>query len=447
MRQPLPPPWDRIVPVAEKVFVWAMVFGVLWLMRSFFILVFLTFVFGYVLQHFVTRTERLIRSRRLRVVAGFLVLLALLVGLGWTIGPALIQQAKDFPGQVNAQLAKLDELIADGRRRSPALRKMIPEDLRVGHVLAEILPRRGSGRPAETTGAAAGPPVSREALAAAAAGLAKATNGLAALAQGGEGSTTGLASAQEGLAEAAQGLAAAAEESPKSGAGRAPDEEQWKDILPLLISVAERSVAIGSAFLLALLFSFLIVLDLPILVRGARHLHDTRLQFVYDEVSDNVLYFGRVLGRALEAQLMIAVVNTILTAIGLYFLGLPNLAFLSMVVFVCSFIPVAGVFISSVPICLTALAAGGFRLMLVGVGFIIVIHAIEAYILNPRLYGAHLRMNPVLVLGILVISEHLFGVWGLILGVPVVSFVVTYIIELKSGRRDEPVAGAGPGPP
>ncbi len=423
-----------------------MVFGILWLLRSFFTLVFLTFVFGYVLQHFVNRTERLIRSRRLRVVVGFLALLSVLVGLGWTIGPALVQQAKEFPQQVNVQLSKLDELIAQGRRDSPTLSKIIPGDLRAGDVLAEILPGRAAARPAGPSQAAGAPPapepsLSREALAAAAAGLAKATEGLAAAAQGGEQSSVGLAAAQEGLAEAAQGLEAAAQDKPPSDTTLGPTgDDRWKDLLPLLISLTERSVAMSSAFLLSLLFSFLIVLDLPNLGRGARHLHDTRLQFVYDEISDNVLYFGRVMGRALEAQLMIAVVNTILTAIGLYFLGIPNLAFLSLIVFVCSFIPVAGVFISSVPICLTALTTGGLRLMLLGMGFITIIHAIEAYILNPRLYGAHLRMNPVLVLAILVISEHLFGVWGLILGVPVVSFVVKYIIDIKSSRRDERAA-------
>ena len=74
---------------------------------------------------------------------------------------------------------------------------------------------------------------------------------------------------------------------------------------------------IGSAFLLSLLFSFLIVLDFANLARGARHLHDTRLQFIYDEVSDSLFHFGRVLGQALEAQLMIAILNTGLTSVGL----------------------------------------------------------------------------------------------------------------------------------
>ncbi len=66
-----------------------------------------------------------------------------------------------------------------------------------------------------------------------------------------------------------------------------------------------------------------------------------------------------------------------------------------------------------------------------------VIHTIEAYILNPLIYGAHLRMNPVLVLAILVISHHLFGIWGLVLGVPVMNYVAHYVIS-SVGRPREP---------
>jgi predicted PurR-regulated permease PerM len=146
-----------------------------------------------------------------------------------------------------------------------------------------------------------------------------------------------------------------------------------------------------------------------------------------------VFHFGRILGRALEAQLIIAIVNTALTAVGLAFMGIPNIAFLSAVVFVCSFIPVAGVFLSSVPICLAALTKSGLSMMLWSIVFVTIIHMIEAYILNPRIYGARLRMNPVLVLAILVISNHLFGVWGLILGVPVVNYLV-HVIRSKGSK-------------
>jgi predicted PurR-regulated permease PerM len=60
---------------------------------------------------------------------------------------------------------------------------------------------------------------------------------------------------------------------------------------------------------------------------------------------------------------------------------------------------------------------------------ILVIHAIEAYMLNPLIYGRHLRLHPVAVLLILIIAEHLVGVWGLLLGVPIAAFVLKYLVE------------------
>ncbi len=66
-----------------------------------------------------------------------------------------------------------------------------------------------------------------------------------------------------------------------------------------------------------------------------------------------------LLGRAIEAQAAIAVINTVLTLVGLLLLGIPLVAMLSVIVFVCSFVPVLGVFISTTPIVLVALNAGG----------------------------------------------------------------------------------------
>src|SRR5690606_34055576 len=84
------------------------------------------------------------------------------------------------------------------------------------------------------------------------------------------------------------------------------------------IEVGQSVIGYASSFLLSLLFSFLIVLDLRKLSRGVHGLASTRVGFIYNEVADNIAGFARVLGRALEAQLFIAVCNTILTAIGIW---------------------------------------------------------------------------------------------------------------------------------
>jgi predicted PurR-regulated permease PerM len=53
---------------------------------------------------------------------------------------------------------------------------------------------------------------------------------------------------------------------------------------------------------------------------------------------------------------MIAVMNTLLTAGGLIALELQPLVQLSFLVLFCSFVPIAGVFVSTIPIGIIALA-------------------------------------------------------------------------------------------
>lgn len=357
----LPPPWNYFVPMARQLAIWTTFFVILWFLRPFFFLVFLTFVFGYVQEHGVEVLNRRITSRRRCAVLVFVAFLGILLGLGYTIGPALAQQAVDFARDIPHHLATLDRNIAGLRERYEIVQGLVPADARAGDILREVL----------------------------------------------------------------------APDSAPPG-----QEDRLKALMAQLVSIASKSLWIGTSFLLALLFSFLVILDLPKLSAETRSLHDTRLRFIYDEISDSIFQFGRVLGRALEVQLMIAIVNTTLTAIGLTVLGLPNIVFLSAIVFVCSFVPVAGVFASSVPICMIALTHAGFGLMLWAVALITLIHAIEAYILNPRIYGAYLRINPVLVLAVLVIGHHLFGVWGMILGIPVLNYVIRTIRSKNSPSED-----------
>ncbi len=54
-------------------------------------------------------------------------------------------------------------------------------------------------------------------------------------------------------------------------------------------------------------------------------------------------------------QARIALVNTALTAAGMWLLAIPGIGLLSLFVFICSFIPIAGCIISTVPIGFVAL--------------------------------------------------------------------------------------------
>lgn len=196
--------------------------------------------------------------------------------------------------------------------------------------------------------------------------------------------------------------------------------------------------------LLALLFSFLLLFDLNRLKHGVQRLRNSRVGDFYEEAAMPVVRFGVLVGRAIEAQAMIAVINTVLTLIGLLILGIPLIAVLSVVIFVCSFIPVLGVFISTTPIVLVALNAGGLGLSLGVIVLITIIHIIEAYLLNPLIYGKHLKLNPVLTLVILYVGYHMFGLWGMLLGVPVARYIIHDVLGVPF--RDQQANPVIPGP-
>ncbi len=95
-----------------------------------------------------------------------------------------------------------------------------------------------------------------------------------------------------------------------------------------------------------------------------------------------------------------------------------------------------GVFISSIPICLVALQTnGGLQTMFLAILLITGIHIVEGYVLNPSIYGTRMRINPVIVLIVLTISGKLFHFWGLILGVPVFTYLYGHAIPYKSDSK------------
>lgn len=219
-------------------------------------------------------------------------------------------------------------------------------------------------------------------------------------------------------------------------------------------SALERSVHYASWFFLGLLFSFLIMLDLPSLTRSMRALRFTRLSSVYEETASSVILFAKVVGENFRAQMMISALNTTLTAVGLKLLGIEEIVLLCTLVFFCGLIPVLGVFISSVPIVLMAVNIGGISLGLWATVMIIIIHLIEAYFLNPRIVSRVMHINPVMTLIILYIAHSFLGLWGMLLGVPISVYIYRQVIigiRPKNSKKtlppqSVPLESAGPDP-
>lgn len=154
-------------------------------------------------------------------------------------------------------------------------------------------------------------------------------------------------------------------------------------------------------------------------------------KFKYSKISSFYNYVAYIskkffysFGTVIQAQIIVAFVNTVLSFIGLYIIGFKSLIALSIMIFVLSLIPVAGVIISMIPLCLMAFNMGGIIKVLYVIIMIAIIHAFESYVLNPKLMSNKTNLPIFFTFITLLVSEHFMGVWGLLLGIPIVMFIL-----------------------
>jgi predicted PurR-regulated permease PerM len=130
----------------------------------------------------------------------------------------------------------------------------------------------------------------------------------------------------------------------------------------------------------------------------------------------------RGLAGVVRGQLLICLVNGVVSAIGFGLFGLKYWPILAILAGVMSIVPIFGSIASSVPVVLIGLTQG-FWVALWVLLWIIGVHQIEANLLNPKIIGVAAKIHPVLVVLSLIIGEHFFGIWGALLGVPALSIV------------------------
>lgn len=138
----------------------------------------------------------------------------------------------------------------------------------------------------------------------------------------------------------------------------------------------------------------------------------------------------RGLSGVVRGQLIICIVNGVLSAIGFAIVGLKYWPVLALIATVLSLIPIFGSIISSVP----AVALGltqSFGTAVFVLAWIIAIHQLEANVLNPKIMGDTAKIHPLLVVFSLLVGEHFFGVVGALLAVPMMSIVQSVFIHVR----------------
>jgi len=161
----------------------------------------------------------------------------------------------------------------------------------------------------------------------------------------------------------------------------------------------------------------------------------------------------RGLSGVVRGQLIICLVNGVLSAIGFAVVGLKYWPVLALIATVLSLIPIFGSIISSIPAVFLGLTQSFGTAVFVLV-WIIGIHQLEANLLNPKIMGDAAKIHPLLVILSLLVGEHFFGVVGALLAVPVMSITQSVFIHIRQQVQaadpemaNEPVGSVPPPAP
>lgn len=207
---------------------------------------------------------------------------------------------------------------------------------------------------------------------------------------------------------------------------------QVKHGINLAFSTLTSLTKMAVTFFMSFILSFFYTIELKQMYSFSRLFLTSEL---FSWLFEDIYYFGKkfvnTFGVVLEAQFFIALCNTALTTICLMFMHMPQILALALMVFIFSLVPVAGVIISLIPLSMVGYSVGGIRDVIYIVIMIIAIHALESYVLNPKFMSSRTELPIFYTFVVLLVSEKLFGTWGLIVGVPIFTFLLD-IMGVKS---------------
>lgn len=183
------------------------------------------------------------------------------------------------------------------------------------------------------------------------------------------------------------------------------------------------------------------------LLRDGKGLRNYITQFLPNKLREPV---GKVLSEVnqqlanyVRGQITVAVIVAIMFIIFFKIIGLRYGVVLGITAGFLNLVPYLGSFLAMIPALVLGLIAGPIMLLKVIVVFIVE-QTIEGRFVSPLILGSQLNIHPITILFVLLTSGSMFGIWGVLLGIPiyasakvVISAIFDWYTEV-SGLYEQP---------
>ena len=158
------------------------------------------------------------------------------------------------------------------------------------------------------------------------------------------------------------------------------------------------------------------------LLRDGKGLRDYITQFLPNKLREPVgkalSDVNQQLANYVRGQITVAVIVAIMFIIFFKIIGLRYAVALGVTAGVLNLVPYLGSFLAMLPALVLGLIAGPVMLLKVIIVFIVE-QTIEGRFVSPLILGSQLNIHPITILFVLLTSGSMFGIWGVLLGIPI----------------------------
>ena len=237
-----------------------------------------------------------------------------------------------------------------------------------------------------------------------------------------------------------------------------PGEGGSAKFIQQVLSIGAGVLHVAVIMILGPVLAFYLLVDLPKLRQGLEATIPIRRR---PEVRSLLEKLGTAIGGYFRGQLLVALFVGIASMTGLYVVGLPYWAPVGLICGLFNLVPLIGPFIGAIPalfIAFTTPEAGpgfllhprpGWPLALAASAALLVVQQIDNHVISPNVVARTVRLHPLTVMLSLLAAGTVFGLWGMLLVIPIVASVKILLMHYWDTRMmwPPPDAGGAPAPP
>ena len=202
------------------------------------------------------------------------------------------------------------------------------------------------------------------------------------------------------------------------------------------------SISVGIIGTFGLVIDIFVALVICVYVLNSKEMFQAQIKkaiiaLFSEKKAKDIFEFGTLcsntFGGFISGKIIDSIIIGIICFIGMSVINLPLAVLISVIVGITNVIPFFGPFIGAIPSCILLLFIDPIATLKFAI-WILILQQLDGNIIGPKILGKATKLASFWVMFAILVGGGLFGFLGMILGVPTMAIVYTYIARLINNK-------------